>query len=250
MLRLRDPLRHEALPISVAAGDMVHVGFVLPTVVAPLTRARVLVVGDLVRRVLEDLHSAQVLATLITEDRSAADDDWRAEYMVRPMAGVYADLHAAEEGMGRPVDLVIVTDEYSRQLTPMRSVMGVAPVHYAELLSEADPASVRFALARVPYAQPVDITRSVLDQADTVLARWRKHLAVWGRHPSRPIPPGWRTAAVDALDDNVDVGAVVTMLLALEEVDDIAPGVKFEAFAYLDRVLAVDLARELGRSRR
>ena len=229
---------------------MVHVGFVLPAVAAPLTRARVLVVGDLVRRVLEDLHSAQVLATLITEDHTAADDDRRAEFMVRPMAGTYRDVTAAEEGMGRPVDLVIATEKCSGQLTPKRPVMGVAPVHYGKLSSEADPASVRFTLARAPYAQPVDITGSVLDQADTVLARWRERLAAWGRHPSRPIPPGWRSAAVAALDDNVDVSAVVTMLLALEDVDDIEPGVKFEAFAYLDRVLAVDLARELGRSRR
>jgi cysteinyl-tRNA synthetase len=152
--------------------------------------------------------------------------------------------------MGRPVDLVIATDNYSRQLTLQRPVMGVAPVHYAELFSETDPASVRFTLARVPYAQPVDITGSVLDQAHTVLARWRERLEAWGRHPSRPIPPDWRTAAVAVLDDNLDVSAVVTMLLALEDVDDIEPGVKFEAFAYLDRVLAVDLARELGRSRR
>lgn len=89
---------------------------------------------------------------------------------------------------------------------------------------------MRFALARVPHAQPVDVTASVLAQADAVLARWRDHLEAWGRYPSRPIPPGWRTATVAALDDNLDVSAVVTMLQALEDVEDIEPGVKFEAF--------------------
>ena len=96
----------------------------------------------------------------------------------------------------------------------------------------------------------MDITASVLAQADAVLARWRDHLEAWGRYPSRPIPPGWRTAAITALDDNLDVSTVVSMLRALEDVEDIEPGTKFEAFAYLDRVLAVDLARALGRSRR
>ena len=52
------------------------------------------------------------------------------------------------------------------------------------------------------------------------------------------------------LDDNLDVSAVVAMLQALEDVEDIDSRVKFEAFAYLDRVLAADLARALSRSRR
>jgi hypothetical protein len=42
---------------------------------------------------------------------------------------------------------------------------------------------------------------------------------------------------------------VVAMMIELENTEGVEPGAKFEAFAYLDRVLAVDLARNLGRTR-
>jgi hypothetical protein len=38
------------------------------------------------------------------------------------------------------------------------------------------------------------------------------------------------------------------LLRELEDIEGIEPGAKFEAFNYLDRVLAVDLARDLGRT--
>lgn len=125
MLSLRDSRKREAIPISVAAGDMIRVGFVLSATDEMFTRIRVLVVGDLLRRVLEDVHSAQVLALLITDERGAADDEWRAEFMVRPMAGIYRDLTAAEADLGRSVDLVIAADKSPGRLTLGQPLMQV-----------------------------------------------------------------------------------------------------------------------------
>jgi hypothetical protein len=249
MLTFRDPLSNAALPISVAAGDTACVGFVAPAGAAAFTRARVLVLGDLVRRILEDVHCAQVLAVLITDDRAAADDGWRSELMVRPVTGVFSTRAGAEADLGRPLDLMITADISAEQPTLEPPAVEVAPVHAAAPFSGVDPATVRFALARVPYEQPLDITGSVLGQAGTVLARWRDRLDRWGHHPSRPMPPDWRTCAIAALDRDLDVAAVVTMMEALEDDESIEPGAKFEMFAYLDRVLAVDLARNLGRTR-
>jgi hypothetical protein len=39
------------------------------------------------------------------------------------------------------------------------------------------------------------------------------------------------------------------MMSELEGAEGVEPGAKFEAFAYLDQVLAVDLSRDLGRTR-
>ncbi len=50
-----------------------------------------------------------------------------------------------------------------------------------------------------------------------------------------------------ALDDDLDGPAAVRSLHALAADAGLPPGAKFEAFAYLDRLLGLDLAREVGR---
>jgi hypothetical protein len=52
---------------------------------------------------------------------------------------------------------------------------------------------------------------------------------------------------IAALDDDLDVARLVAMMGELEIAEDIEAGAKFEAFAFLDRVLSVDLTRDLGR---
>jgi hypothetical protein len=49
------------------------------------------------------------------------------------------------------------------------------------------------------------------------------------------------------LTTTIDVTRVVEMMNELEGAEGVDPGAKFEAFAYVDRVLAVDLSRDLGR---
>ena len=49
-----------------------------------------------------------------------------------------------------------------------------------------------------------------------------------------------------ALDDNLDVPAVLALLHQLIENPAVPPGAKFETFVFLDQVLALDLARDLG----
>ncbi len=250
MLTFRDPLSDATMPIAVAGGDMIGVGFVLPADAGPFTCARVLVIGDLVRRVLEDVHSAQALAAVIADDHAAADRVWRSGLMVRPLAGVFTTAAAAEADLGKPLDLMITVagPRWEPALRP--AVVGVAPVRAAVPYSEPDPATVRFALASVPYGQQLEVTTSLLEHTQAVVDRWRHRVDQWSRHPSRPIPPTWRTAVIAALDDDLDVTRVVAMMDELEYTEGIEPGAKFEAFTYLDRVLAVDLARNLGRTRR
>jgi hypothetical protein len=50
-----------------------------------------------------------------------------------------------------------------------------------------------------------------------------------------------------ALDDDLDAPAALEWLARLAADGEIPPGSKFETFAYLDRLLGLDLAREVGR---
>ena len=49
-----------------------------------------------------------------------------------------------------------------------------------------------------------------------------------------------------ALDDNLDVRSVLGLLHQLIENPAVPPGAKFETFVFLDQVLALDLARNVG----
>jgi cysteinyl-tRNA synthetase len=59
--------------------------------------------------------------------------------------------------------------------------------------------------------------------------------------------PADRVAAmVEALQDDLDTPRAVLLLRELERDPDVSPGAKFETFAYLDRVLGLDLTRTVG----
>jgi hypothetical protein len=55
------------------------------------------------------------------------------------------------------------------------------------------------------------------------------------------------TAILTALDTDLDTPAALRGLAALAADPEIPPGSKFEAFAYLDSFLGLDLARDVGR---
>jgi cysteinyl-tRNA synthetase len=125
--------------------------------------------------------------------------------------------------------------------------MAVAPARCAALDWPAEPTTLRFALAKVPYAWPLDVTDSLLEHSEQIMERWRDHVDEWSHHPGRPIPSAWRTRMTAALDDDLDAARLVATMQVLATTEVVEPGAKFEAFAYLDRVLAVDLMRNLGR---
>jgi cysteinyl-tRNA synthetase len=51
-----------------------------------------------------------------------------------------------------------------------------------------------------------------------------------------------------AFDDDLDTPAAIRVLRAMEKDSDIPPGAKFETFAHADRLLGLDLARDIGRT--
>ncbi|MET9654835.1 MULTISPECIES: hypothetical protein [unclassified Streptomyces] len=109
-----------------------------------------------------------------------------------------------------------------------------------------DPLAVRLLLLGRPHAAPVTLDEAALDAAGRTLAHWRRQVAEWAREPSRPVPAEVLRDARERLADDLAVPAVLALLTAVAESADVPPGARFETFALLDRVLGLDLAREVG----
>jgi hypothetical protein len=114
----------------------------------------------------------------------------------------------------------------------------------------AEPLSVRLMLMRHGYGEPLpDGAEADGEAADcaATLARWRWRVAEWARSPSGSMSRRYAEAITTAFTDDLDTAAALRELAALEDDPDEPDGVKFETFAAADRLLGLDLARDIGR---
>jgi cysteinyl-tRNA synthetase len=112
-----------------------------------------------------------------------------------------------------------------------------------------DPLALRLALLEHRYRQRMDLTWDILRAADANLRRWRDRVADWAWSPSKPMCAQYVSDIVTAFDDDLDSPAALRSLRALEADEQIPPGSAFETFAHVDRLLGLDLARDVGRPR-
>ena len=110
-----------------------------------------------------------------------------------------------------------------------------------------DPLAVRLAFLGRPYRDDADLSWEALFTAGTTLLRWRERVAGWALSPSAPMPRRYADAVTEAFDDDLDTPRALRELQVLEADDDVPDGAKFEAFAAMDRLFGLDLAREVGR---
>ncbi|MFF8405333.1 hypothetical protein ACF06P_27355 [Streptomyces sp. NPDC015684] len=110
----------------------------------------------------------------------------------------------------------------------------------------ADPAALRLALLSVPRGEPVHLDRAGLDRAAQRLTHWRRAVAAWARRPSRPVPEEVRVRLRAAWEDDLDLPAVLEVLRDVESAPGVPDGARFETYVYADRLLALDLPRDLG----
>ena len=110
-----------------------------------------------------------------------------------------------------------------------------------------DPLALRLALLEHRYRQQLNLTWDTLEAADRTLRRWRDRVAEWADSPSKPMCAEYTAALNGALDDDLDTPSALRALRELEKDGEIPPGSKFETFANADQVLALDLARDIGR---
>ncbi len=109
-----------------------------------------------------------------------------------------------------------------------------------------DPLALRLAFLEHRYRQQVSLSWEVLQAADATLRRWRQRVAEWARSPSQSLA-GEAREFTEAFEADLDTPAALRVLRRLERGSGVAPGAKFETFAYADQLLGLDLARDVGR---
>jgi hypothetical protein len=201
---------------------------VLTIWVAAPGQPRPCLLADLISRVAERHH-------LRASVSGPAPADWMA-LNVHP-AGVSA-------GPPEPLDVAIGPAGAPAGSPAYRVAPGAAgPVD----LSGVDPLALRLALLRRPYRDDAGITPGELRTADALLRDLREKVRHWALSPSRPMCAQYTGDFLGALDDDLNTPAALGTLSALAADQVIPDGSKFETFAYADRFLGLDLAREVGR---
>lgn len=228
---------------------------------AGISGLRVLLVSDLLARTAE-LRGLQVLTVLAFSSQSsgqrAAAEHAADALGIHPPAG-RAESHDCQSSLGGPIDVHVVSRGASSEGARIGLVVRVGAVHMgkaggraqesaADLLTgdERDPLSVRLALISLPYQEPAGLAEGMLARAGEALSGWRQRVAEWAESPSRPVP-GRIAEPVQAAFGDLDTVSVLSLLRGLALDADVPPGAKFEAFVYADRILGLDLARDIGR---
>ncbi|MER7876044.1 hypothetical protein ABTY63_21175 [Streptomyces solisilvae] len=215
------------------------------------TGMRALLVADVLRRALE-VHGVQVMATL------APDGPAHQDALSRPVLdGFGIDTPGAGTDTDPPADAHIgaapppaastgVWIRVGRVRQTIDAVARDATDATDAPADRADPLAVRLALLAGPHAQPVDLTGSVLATATHALEGWRRQVARWACAPSRPVPADIVQAAEAAIARDLATPALLELLRHVAAADTFPDGAKFETFALLDRILALELTREIG----
>lgn len=201
---------------------------VLSIWVASPGQPRPCLLADLVSRVAERHHLRATVS-------GPAPADWAA-----------LNVHPANVADGPPEPLDVA-------VAPAGQAAG-SPAHRMEPgragqvdLTGLDPLALRLALLQLPYRAGADLDPDDLKAADEMLTGWRELTRHWALSPSKPMCAQYVGDFLDALDDDLDTPAALRTLSALATDQVIPDGSKFEAFAYADRFLGLDLVREVGR---
>jgi hypothetical protein len=260
VLRITDAASGQFLPLRLPRGTLLHIHAHPPIDPDPgdLTAARVLLLADVLARVAE----LRGLQAVVTQNTAEPDPKQPADLaLIRELLGIRppeaGDGHTeAPRGADATADVHVLGPD-SASLPGIGVRVGAASLSaavpalatMAALTTEQnlDPLAVRLALLNRPYADPVNLTASACREADATLAHWRGRVAGWAEHPSRPIPADSRTQAEAHLDADLATAEVLGMLRRLEAEPAVPDGAKFETFIYLDRILGLHLARDVGR---
>ncbi|GGS97669.1 hypothetical protein [Streptomyces chromofuscus] len=277
MLRIIDARTGEPVDASTTRRGLTCVEAHAPAL--DLTALRVLLVADVLVRALE-LGGTPVWG-LLSGDRDRAElREAAAALGIRPFEdrhdagaglGERQVIHVVGEGGANPDGVRVAVARVSGGLGvpvgdgfagPVRGDSGM-PVGHGPGMPESgglrvpvgdgsraplgdDPAVLRLALLSRPRSVPARVDDTALSEARDTLARWRRAVADWARHPSRPVPEEVRGQLRTAWEDDLDIPSVLGVLRRVEGAPGLPDGARFETYAYADRLLALDLTRDLG----
>jgi hypothetical protein len=258
MLRLIDARTGSRAEVRLARRGVLRVCAHAPQATggADITALRVLLVADLLARTGE-LQGLQVLTALDLTgtphaQAAAVDDDAGALGIHPPAAG--ASCHDAPSSLGGPVDVHLVgrgahvdPGQDGLLVSVGAAQLDRAGAGGALLAGHRDnPLALRLALMSFPIGQPAVLTGDELVRAAERLTYWRERVAQWAESPSRPVPALLAETVQMAFGD-LDTVLALAVLYGLPADASVPAGAKFETFVYADRILGLDLARDVGR---
>jgi len=225
-----------------------------------ITALRMLLIADLLARTAE-LRGLQVLTALEISgpcaDQAAALESAANALGIHP-AAVRTSSDDVPSLLGGPVDVHLVSEGSSPTLGQggLFVSVGVAPLDVADYCTDAaggsllaghsqDPLAIRLALMSFPAQRPAYLTDDGLARAHETLAYWRLQVARWAESPSQPMPARIAETAWAAFSD-FDTVSALALLRGLPADVSVPAGAKFEMFVYADRILGLDLARDIG----
>ncbi|MEU6660071.1 hypothetical protein [Streptomyces sp. NPDC046821] len=255
MLHLVDaPSGRPVAPVMHRSVVRIGVPVRLPGGGGTLSDVRAMLTADVLTRVLE-LAGTIAYTGLIcpdgSDERREALQARAAELGMHP-AAAHGDEHGTAQELGGPFAVRVVdTHQAANETDEAGDVIRIAvgDTHTVERATERsdDPLSLRLALLTQPRTEPFHLTPHAVSAAHHTLLRWRHAVATWADSPSRPMPGPARDSIRDCLEDDLDVPGVLRTLHRLEHSGDAPAGALFETFAYVDRVLGLDLVRDVGR---
>jgi hypothetical protein len=206
-----------------------------------LGQVRAYLVADLLRRYAERSR----LAPSVIDLPPAGEDDLRAvcaALNIHPPRHTLTEPFAVSQLDGLFIDgLREPIFDIGVRLAGQTSGETLAE-HWTDV--PADAGEVR--LGEEPLSVRMKMLGSGGDATET-LSRWRGQVAEWARSPSGAMSRRYAEAITAAFADDLDTAAALRELAALAEDPGEPDGVKFETFAAADRLLGLDLAREIGR---
>lgn len=256
MLRLVDAC--SGLPVApVMHRSVVRIGVpvALPEGGEGLSDVRAMLVADVLTRVLE-LSGTIAYTGLIcpdgTDERRAALQVRAAELGMHP-AAAHGDERGVVGELGGPFAVRLSRSEEAPDEADGDVIrLGVADAHAADGVADRadDPLALRLTLMTEPRTETLSLDPASVSVAHHTLLRWRHAVATWADSPSRPMPGPARDSIRDCLEDDLDLPGVLRTLHRLEHSGDAPAGALFETFAYVDRVLGLDLVRDVSRDPR
>ena len=211
---------------------------------------RVLLVADVLTRIAE-LQGMEAITVLAADSAPPAgfDEDLGA-LGIHPPA-VLASCAEARGMLGGPAHVHVARIAPGSGDGEGGVLIGVGPVEdltqWAAGGDRGDLLALRLALLSCPYREPAKLTQAALADAAESVAQWRRQVAEWAGEPSRPVPAEAASVIRDAFDDDLDTVAALDLLRSVGSRQDVPAGAKFETFLFVDRVLALELPREIGR---
>src|SRR4051794_28911008 len=112
-----------------------------------------------------------------------------------------------------------------------------------------DPLALRLFFLTGRYRQQMNLTWDALAGADRRLRRWRSKVAEWAERSSTAMCADYVQRLSAAFDDDLDSPTALVALGELEKDQSVPAGSKFETFVWVDRILGLDLARDVGKPR-